>query len=80
MLFSRLGVIKRKRTLNKQYLGKIFVYYSLYGWGLPGVITLLGQLFDHIEDLPDYVIRPQFGVWSCWFFCNIKLIIKLFKS
>lgn len=45
-----------------------FVYYSLYGWGVPSVIVIVGQIMDNIKNLSTDVIKPHLGVWTCWFY------------
>ncbi|EFX83091.1 hypothetical protein DAPPUDRAFT_240561 [Daphnia pulex] len=48
-------------------LGKQFFYSSLYGWGIPFVFVVVGQILQH-SDVPDDIIKP--GLASklyCWF-------------
>lgn len=54
---------------RQNQLGKSFIGYSLYSWGLAGIIVTIGQLLDHFKNsLPDSIIRPAFGENnSCWF-------------
>jgi hypothetical protein len=52
---------------NQQLLGRRFMFYSIYGWGVPFVIVIIGQILDNVEGLPENTIKPQFGVESCWF-------------
>jgi hypothetical protein len=52
-------------------LGKQFFYSSLYGWGIPFIVVVVGQILQH-SDVPDDIIKP--GLPSklyCWF--NRKL-------
>ncbi|EFX83019.1 hypothetical protein DAPPUDRAFT_316132 [Daphnia pulex] len=47
--------------------GKPFFYSSLYGWGIPLVIVVVGQIVQH-SDVPDYVIKPRLpSEMYCWF-------------
>lgn len=59
---------------GQNLLGKSFLAYSLYSWGVAGIIVTIGQLLDEYKkSLPDYIIRPGFGENYCWFsgFWNI---------
>lgn len=58
----------RGNNSNRHRLGGRFVYYSLYGWGVPLVIVGIGQVLDNIKNLPSYIIKPNLGVWTCWFY------------
>ncbi len=59
-------------------LGLTFALYSSYGWGVPFIVVVIGQIFDHIKQLPNYIIRPNFGLRSCWF--GSKFFIDIFKN
>ena len=72
-----------KINTNRNKLGKRFIYYSLYGWGVPLTIVGIGQVMDISKNLPDNFVKPQFGVWTCWFyskFANIRVIIIILGS
>lgn len=43
-----------------------FLWYSLYGWGSPLIITIITVCLEFAENLPESVIRPDFGRKSCW--------------
>ncbi|XP_046439771.1 G-protein coupled receptor Mth2-like isoform X5 [Daphnia pulex] len=48
-------------------LGEQFFYSSLYGWGIPFIVVVVGQILQH-SDVPDDIIKP--GLASklyCWF-------------
>lgn len=45
---------------------KKFLMYSLYAWGMPMLMTLVGILSDQMKILPHY-LRPNIGTSSCWF-------------
>jgi hypothetical protein len=52
---------------HKPIWGKQFFYSSVYGWGIPLVIVVVGQIVQNC-DVPDYIIKP--GLASkmyCWF-------------
>ena len=67
----RLGVAGPSKATQNPLLGKQFIFYSIYGWGVPLSIVLVGQFLQNIPNLSIYVITPGFGVRSCWF--NRKL-------
>lgn len=63
------------RELNDK---RPFIYYSIYGWGLPLVVVLIGLILDSTYarnydisgrrlSSEDGIIRPDFGVINCWF-------------
>lgn len=55
------------QAVRQNQLGKQFIGYSLYSWGIAGLIVTIGQLLDHYKDeLPDGIVRPRFGEESCW--------------
>ncbi|XP_046439755.1 G-protein coupled receptor Mth2-like [Daphnia pulex] len=65
------GVWRMFRTVSlpthKPIWGKQFFYSSVYGWGIPLVIVVVGQIVQNC-DVPDYIIKP--GLASkmyCWF-------------
>ncbi|XP_046439774.1 G-protein coupled receptor Mth2-like [Daphnia pulex] len=47
---------------------KRFFYSSVYGWGIPLVIVVVGQILQHC-DVPDYIVKPGFASDElyCWF-------------
>ena len=71
------------RTLEPIINGKLrpqfgwrFVIYSIYAWGIPLFIVLVGQILDWIEvGTDDETVRPQFGFLKCWFMCKSIHII-----
>lgn len=44
---------------------KLFILYTIYSFGLPGVLTILMHILDSIESIP-YHLRPGFGAESCF--------------
>lgn len=58
---SRHGNGRRHR------LGPRFVVYSIYAWGVPTLIVLIGQILDNSADLPNNIVKPNFGKPRCWF-------------
>ncbi|XP_046390056.1 G-protein coupled receptor Mth2-like [Ischnura elegans] len=59
------GVCPMRDTLGRS--GKIFLYYSIYAWGVPFVIFSLSLIFEFAPGIPDSIIKPEFGVTRCWF-------------
>lgn len=49
-------------------LGIRFICYSVYAWSVPLVIVSVGQILDYyVDDLPRYIVTPQFNGIKCWF-------------
>lgn len=44
---------------------KRFLFYSLYGWGVPAILTLLTFLAYSLESTP-YVVKPFVGTYKCY--------------
>jgi len=52
------------------------VIYSIYAWGIPLIIVLVGQILDWIAiEAENEMIRPKFGFLKCWFMCKQGYII-----
>jgi hypothetical protein len=49
-------------------LGRRIIFYSIYAWGVPFIIVLVGQVLDHLKNLPQHIVTPGFGEVKCWFF------------
>ncbi|EFX83093.1 hypothetical protein DAPPUDRAFT_240559 [Daphnia pulex] len=77
MLRVYLGFFKTKSALSHSssirlptrtfVLGEQFFYSSLYGWGIPLIVVVVGQILQH-SDVPDDIIKS--GLASklyCWF-------------
>uniref|UniRef100_A0A8D8TNT9 G-protein coupled receptor Mth n=2 Tax=Cacopsylla melanoneura TaxID=428564 RepID=A0A8D8TNT9_9HEMI len=56
----------RAKHISESYLKK-FILYSVYGWGLPALITLIMFMAQHYPDWFQEHNRPNFGVENCWF-------------
>ena len=52
---------------NQEKLRRRFIFFSLYAWGIPLIIVVIGQIFDNLPDLNPDAIRPNFGQEACWF-------------
>ncbi|XP_043522793.1 G-protein coupled receptor Mth2-like isoform X1 [Frieseomelitta varia] len=46
---------------------KKFLIYSIYAWGCALILTGVCVIVDFFPDIPEYVIKPQFGRQNCWF-------------
>jgi len=59
-------------------LGKPFFFSCLYGWGIPLIIVVIGQILQH-SDVPDYIIKPGLnsGLF-CWFNRKLKTQLSYF--
>ena len=53
---------------TKNQLIRRFLFYSAYGWGVPSVIVLVGQILQNVGNFSDYVVTPGFGIETCWFY------------
>ena len=63
-IFSEFFFLKK----NGKQIDRSFIFYSIYAWGVPFVMVLVGQILDHLkDDLPSNIIKPDFGVLKCWF-------------
>ncbi|XP_076682631.1 G-protein coupled receptor Mth2 isoform X3 [Andrena cerasifolii] len=51
----------------KQRERKKFLIYSIYAWGCASLLTGVCIIMNFVRDIPDYLIRPNFGEDSCWF-------------
>ncbi|KAK7870937.1 hypothetical protein R5R35_012158 [Gryllus longicercus] len=47
-----------------------FLWYSLYAWGGPAVITAVAIALEFAEGLPDHIVRPDLGKTSCFLGCE----------
>ena len=58
----------RQRSIqSRRSVSTRFVWYSLYAWSVPLIIVVVGQILDNVAGLPESVLRPQFGLYKCWF-------------
>ena len=62
--------MQNRSSHGRRRIGRRFAWYSLYAWGMPLVVVVVGQVLDHLPDLSDRVVRPEFGVKKCWFHGN----------
>ncbi|KAK1118505.1 hypothetical protein K0M31_014816 [Melipona bicolor] len=49
---------------------KKFLIYSIYAWGCALVLTGVCVIMDFFPNIPQYVVKPQFGRQNCWFTTN----------
>ncbi|XP_064110938.1 G-protein coupled receptor Mth2-like isoform X1 [Macrobrachium nipponense] len=68
---ATLKLIPRSTIQGRR--GLRFKCYSAYAWGIPFLITLATTILHYFPDYPDHIIlRPGFGVKSCWFYGDIE--------
>ncbi|XP_013109639.2 G-protein coupled receptor Mth2 [Stomoxys calcitrans] len=65
-IWQTFGSAKKKHHTFKSSQNKRFLWYSLYGWGLPTAITVITVTLTKSDVLSDN-IRPNFGHGRCWF-------------
>ncbi|KAG8179555.1 hypothetical protein JTE90_016125 [Oedothorax gibbosus] len=54
-----------------------FLYYSIYSWGVPLVITIISVIMDNIRATPNW-IRPDFGMHDICWMANEKAKLAFF--
>lgn len=52
-----------------------FLYYSVYAWGCPILMTCICALMQFHPNIPSHHVRPGFSVEKCWF--NSKQFLLL---
>lgn len=62
----------KKKHGFKGKQNKRFLLYSLYGWGLPTVITAVTVTLTKSDVLSEK-FRPNFGHGRCWFTCKFHI-------
>jgi hypothetical protein len=53
--------------MPKQTECKVFIFYSLYAWGLSVIITAASMVMDFMPTIPSSYLKPNFGDNKCWF-------------
>lgn len=48
---------------------KRFIYYNIYAWSVPAVITGMCLIADNTTILPE-MFRPNVGYQTCFFDCK----------
>ncbi|XP_055917318.1 G-protein coupled receptor Mth2 isoform X2 [Eupeodes corollae] len=56
---------QRSNGMNQKH-NKKFIFYSLYGWGLPSLATTITICLTKFDILSEH-LRPKFGKGRCWF-------------
>ncbi|KDR13486.1 G-protein coupled receptor Mth2, partial [Zootermopsis nevadensis] len=51
---------------RKQRERRRFIVYSIYAWGVPSALTAITAAVD-VWDLSPAVLKPDMGVYYCWF-------------
>lgn len=68
-LSSIFRAVRAVRGMSKDKENRKFLFYSLYAWGVPLVISLIIFVVDFFQ-LFDKVYLPNFGESTCWFSQN----------
>ncbi|XP_046644908.1 G-protein coupled receptor Mth2-like isoform X2 [Daphnia pulicaria] len=68
----------RNSRHGRQHLGRRIIFYSIYAWGVPFIIVLVGQVLDHLKNLPQHIVTPGFGEVKCWFFEKEAFLVYLY--
>ncbi|XP_041979059.1 G-protein coupled receptor Mth2-like [Aricia agestis] len=55
-----------------------FLYYGIYAWGVPLILTTITAVMQFHEDIPDYIITPGFGHRRCWFIDWVSEMLYFF--
>jgi hypothetical protein len=73
-----------QRSESGRSKSRRLVFYSIYGWGVPFTINIVGQVLETIQVLPENIVTPNFEQSQCWFLsitifhlveCLFKLIL-----
>lgn len=64
------GGFRSLRGSMMQRERKKFLIYSIYAWGCALVLTGVCVIMDFFPNIPEYVVKPQFGRQNCWFTTN----------
>ncbi|KAK3863266.1 hypothetical protein Pcinc_030946 [Petrolisthes cinctipes] len=79
MCFDIWRTLRKMRTVSgsPEWIRRRFLWYSVYSWGCPLLITIVAVI---IEQLPDSynLIRPDFGTDFCWFQSKRSLWVYLY--
>jgi len=67
LTFSDLKPRSSRQNGRRHRLGSRFVFYSIYAWGVPTLIVVIGQILDNSPNVPNNILKPEFGVTRCWF-------------
>nr|CAD7578121.1 unnamed protein product [Timema californicum] len=66
-----LQVLESMKSVNrgtrKQREKRRFLFYLLYAWGLPLVVTGFTALMDMVDGLVSPKFKPNMGKFGCWF-------------
>ncbi|XP_018783426.1 PREDICTED: G-protein coupled receptor Mth2 [Bactrocera latifrons] len=65
-IWQTFGSAKKKRGFQTKDMGR-FILYSLYGWGLPTLMTTITVTLAKSDLLTNENLRPNFKQGRCWF-------------
>ncbi|KAL7640916.1 UNVERIFIED_CONTAM: hypothetical protein RMT77_008053 [Armadillidium vulgare] len=73
MCYDMWTTIRSHRPVDDEHRGKTrIILYSVYGWGLPLLMGFVALIMDSLPHTPEnkHLIRPGFGIKSCYFADN----------
>jgi hypothetical protein len=56
----------RLNIQRRHQIGIRFLMYSLYAWGVPMILVIMGGTLDHRDTYFRQNYIPQFGIPDCW--------------
>lgn len=56
----RGGSTSKRREIRR------FLLYGIYAWGVPVILVAITAAMQ-FSDVPNYIIKPNFGLRKCWF-------------
>ncbi|KAL0273599.1 UNVERIFIED_CONTAM: hypothetical protein PYX00_006232 [Menopon gallinae] len=69
----------RAARMNPSSKEKVqFLWYSLYSWSMPSLLTGLCAAADYVPDFVPPSIKPDIGIETCWFSKSTKGIYLFF--
>ncbi|KAL7044183.1 hypothetical protein ACKWTF_001819 [Chironomus riparius] len=65
-IYWTFGSVRASQGIRRTKEMKRFVYYSLYAWGFPFLMTIFTSMMNIYDVLPEK-FKPKIGVTKCWF-------------
>ncbi|XP_049779046.1 G-protein coupled receptor Mth2-like isoform X4 [Schistocerca cancellata] len=73
-IFWTFSGFRSLRGTAREREHKKFIIYSIYSWGCPLILLSVTLVMQFHNDIPDGLLRPQFGVKRCWFPDDITIL------
>ncbi|XP_049956981.1 G-protein coupled receptor Mth2-like isoform X1 [Schistocerca serialis cubense] len=73
-IFWTFSGFRSLRGTAREREHKKFIIYSIYSWGCPLILLSVTLVMQFHNDIPDGLLRPQFGVKKCWFPDDITIL------